>query len=60
MSSRAASINEAMPAASTVKITVRLATCKAVIRSSEWAVDRSLEAVPVADLRIKSISSAFI
>jgi hypothetical protein len=31
-----------------------------VILSSEWAVDRLPEAFLLADLRIKSISSAFI
>src|SRR5260221_3328031 len=60
MSSRAAYTSAAMPEALTVKITMRLATCKIVIRSSEWAVDRSLGAFPLADLRSKSISSAFI
>jgi hypothetical protein len=44
----------------TVKITVRLATCRLVILSREWAVERLSGACSRADFLIRSMSSAFI
>jgi hypothetical protein len=41
-------------------MTIRFASSRAVILSSEWAVDRLAKALSIADWRIKSISNAFM
>ena len=53
-------LSEAMLAASTLKITVRLASCSAVIRSSENVAGASCEVRPLAVLRIRPRSSVVI